>query len=241
MAGQGKINQLGGLFINGKPLPKPLRLKIIELARLGVRPSDISRQLRVSHGCVSKILNKFQETGSIEPGASPSFKRKELSQVILVKIEEYVQSQPDIFSWEVRDRLLRDKVCTKLSVPSLEAVSRVIKTCSSKINNQDTVTKTKHDSNEDNETETKKKKGPSFKGSFSISNILNLAGEEEEEDDNERGDDGSVSSDNESGMFFILFHHISLSHLFNSQPLSRSFLSYLDHFLAVFTVLFNLH
>lgn len=66
---QGGVNQLGGIFSNGKPLPFHVRLRILEMALCGYRPCDISRQLLVSHGCVSKILARFTETGSILPGA----------------------------------------------------------------------------------------------------------------------------------------------------------------------------
>lgn len=70
---QNGVNQLGGVFSNGKPLPFHIRLKILELALCGYRPCDISRQLLVSHGCVSKILARFTETGSILPGAIGKF------------------------------------------------------------------------------------------------------------------------------------------------------------------------
>uniref|UniRef100_A0A915IPK1 Paired domain-containing protein n=1 Tax=Romanomermis culicivorax TaxID=13658 RepID=A0A915IPK1_ROMCU len=37
----------------------PLREKIVELAKQGLKPCQISKQLRVSHGCVSKLLTRY--------------------------------------------------------------------------------------------------------------------------------------------------------------------------------------
>ncbi|KAM7540084.1 hypothetical protein Aperf_G00000043973 [Anoplocephala perfoliata] len=76
--GQGRINQLGGMFINGRPLPYKTRLRIVQMSRNGVRPCDISRQLKVSHGCVSKILQRFHETGSVSPGATGGARKNRL-------------------------------------------------------------------------------------------------------------------------------------------------------------------
>ncbi|XP_009887129.1 PREDICTED: paired box protein Pax-2 [Charadrius vociferus] len=66
-AGHGGVNQLGGVFVNGRPLPDVVRQRIVELAHQGVRPCDISRQLRVSHGCVSKILGRIIRTKVQQP------------------------------------------------------------------------------------------------------------------------------------------------------------------------------
>ncbi|XP_035025158.1 paired box protein Pax-3a isoform X2 [Hippoglossus stenolepis] len=93
--GQGRVNQLGGVFINGRPLPNHIRHKIVEMAHHGVRPCVISRQLRVSHGCVSKILCRYQETGSIRPGAIGGSKPKQTAAPeVDKKIEEYKSENP---------------------------------------------------------------------------------------------------------------------------------------------------
>ncbi|OXA52605.1 protein gooseberry [Folsomia candida] len=125
--GQGRMNQLGGVFINGRPLPNHIRLKIVEMAASGVRPCVISRQLRVSHGCVSKILNRYQETGSIRPGVIGGSKPRIAPPDVERRIEEYKQENPGIFSWEIRDRLVKEGLCDKNSAPSVSAISRLLR------------------------------------------------------------------------------------------------------------------
>ncbi|XP_072297525.1 paired box protein Pax-3a isoform X2 [Eucyclogobius newberryi] len=126
--GQGRVNQLGGVFINGRPLPNHIRHKIVEMAHHGIRPCVISRQLRVSHGCVSKILCRYQETGSIRPGAIGGSKPKQITTPeVDKKIEEYKRENPGMFSWEIRDKLLKDGVCDRNNVPSVSAISRIMR------------------------------------------------------------------------------------------------------------------
>ncbi|KAJ8976396.1 hypothetical protein NQ317_003946 [Molorchus minor] len=152
--GQGRVNQLGGVFINGRPLPNHIRLKIVEMAAAGIRPCVISRQLRVSHGCVSKILNRYQETGSIRPGVIGGSKPRVATQEVENRIEQLKKEQPGIFSWEIRDRLikmlgtdtvdnkevsksykevfkvfslLQEGICDKNSAPSVSSISRLLR------------------------------------------------------------------------------------------------------------------
>ncbi|XP_051934932.1 paired box protein Pax-3b isoform X2 [Hippocampus zosterae] len=125
--GQGRVNQLGGVFINGRPLPNHIRHKIVEMAHHGIRPCVISRQLRVSHGCVSKILCRYQETGSIRPGAIGGSKPKATTPDVEKRIEECKRENPGMFSWEIRDKLLKDGICHRDSVPSVSSISRVMR------------------------------------------------------------------------------------------------------------------
>ncbi|XP_037394622.1 paired box protein Pax-2a isoform X8 [Pygocentrus nattereri] len=134
-SGHGGVNQLGGVFVNGRPLPDVVRQRIVELAHQGVRPCDISRQLRVSHGCVSKILGSFQkdfmryyETGSIKPGVIGGSKPKVATPKVVDKIAEYKRQNPTMFAWEIRDRLLAEGVCDNDTVPSVSSINRIIRT-----------------------------------------------------------------------------------------------------------------
>ncbi|KYM91150.1 Paired box protein Pax-6 [Atta colombica] len=114
------VNQLGGVFVGGRPLPDSTRQKIVELAHSGARPCDISRILQVSNGCVSKILGRYYETGSIRPRAIGGSKPRVATAEVVSKISLYKSECPSIFAWEIRDRLLQEGVCTNDNIPSVK-------------------------------------------------------------------------------------------------------------------------
>uniref|UniRef100_A0A3Q1G612 Paired domain-containing protein n=1 Tax=Acanthochromis polyacanthus TaxID=80966 RepID=A0A3Q1G612_9TELE len=122
--GHGGVNQLGGVFINGRPLPHVVRKGIVELAQRGVRPCEISRRLRVSHGCVSKILSRYNETGSIKPGMIGGSKPKVATPRVVQRILHLKHDNPTMFAWEIRDRLMLERVCDHSSVPSISSINR---------------------------------------------------------------------------------------------------------------------
>ena len=121
------MNQLGGAYVNGKPLPKEIRLQIISLALQGLRPCDISRRLRITHGCISKLLSKYRKTGSIQPGGEGVGRPRVISPLIAQKIKQLANQQPGLYSWEIRDRLVQENICNRENVPSLSSISRLLK------------------------------------------------------------------------------------------------------------------
>ncbi|XP_059484509.1 paired box protein Pax-6 isoform X2 [Neocloeon triangulifer] len=126
-SGHSGINQLGGVYVNGRPLPDSTRQKIVELAHSGARPCDISRILQVSNGCVSKILGRYYETGSIKPRAIGGSKPRVATTPVVSKIADYKRECPSIFAWEIRDRLLSEGVCTNDNIPSVSSINRVLR------------------------------------------------------------------------------------------------------------------
>ncbi|ETN64799.1 paired box protein Pax-6 [Anopheles darlingi] len=126
-AGHSGVNQLGGIFVGGRPLPDSTRQRIVELAHAGARPCDISRILQVSNGCVSKILGRYYETGSIRPRAIGGSKPRVATPEVVSKISQFKNNCPNIFAWEIRDKLLNERICTPENIPSVSSINRVLR------------------------------------------------------------------------------------------------------------------
>ncbi|KHN76307.1 Protein gooseberry [Toxocara canis] len=68
-------NLYGRPYCPGRPLSMEDRGQIIELHMGGMKVNAISKQLCISHGCVSKIISRYRETGMLSPASSPEQRR----------------------------------------------------------------------------------------------------------------------------------------------------------------------
>lgn len=78
----------------------------------------------MSNGCVSKILGRYYETGSIRPRAIGGSKPRVATSDVVAKIAQYKRECPSIFAWEIRDRLLSEGACNNDNVPSVSNQKR---------------------------------------------------------------------------------------------------------------------
>ncbi|CAD5211893.1 unnamed protein product [Bursaphelenchus okinawaensis] len=126
--GQKRVNQLGGHYINGKPLPNAMRIAIVNMHNQGIKPCVISRQLKISHGAVSKILNRFNETGSVAPGQIGGNTRKRLIvQSVERQILEFKENNPNCSAVDIQQHLVSTGNCTRDTAPTVNSITRYLR------------------------------------------------------------------------------------------------------------------
>ncbi len=67
---------------------------------------------------------RYNETGSIRPGVIGGSKPKVATPRVVQTIQHLKHSNPTMFAWEIRDRLLLERVCDQESVPSISSINR---------------------------------------------------------------------------------------------------------------------
>ena len=70
------------------------------------------------------MYGRYNETGSILPGAIGGSKPRVTTPKVVNFIKELKMKDPGIFAWEIRDKLLADGICDKYNVPSVSSISR---------------------------------------------------------------------------------------------------------------------
>ena len=94
----GGLNQLVGMFVNGRPLPEVIRQCIVDMAHQGVQ-------------------------GSIKPGVIDGSKPKVATLKVVENIADCKRQNPTMFAWRIHDRLLAEGVCDGDTVPSVSTPS----------------------------------------------------------------------------------------------------------------------
>ncbi|XP_075413502.1 LOW QUALITY PROTEIN: paired box protein Pax-4 [Tenrec ecaudatus] len=125
--GISSVNQLGGLFVNGRPLPLDTRQQIVRLAISGMRPCDISRSLKVSNGCVSKILRRYYHTGALEAKGIGGSKPRLATPPVVARIAQLKGECPTLFAWEIQRQLCAEGLCPQDKTPSVSSINRVLR------------------------------------------------------------------------------------------------------------------
>ena len=72
--------------------------------------------------CILKtidVLQRYYEIGTIRPKAIGGSKPRVATDHVVGSIKRYKHECPTIFAWEIKERLVRENICTNETVPSV--------------------------------------------------------------------------------------------------------------------------
>ncbi|CAB3400994.1 unnamed protein product [Caenorhabditis bovis] len=118
-------NQLGRTYSPGLPLSMNEREEIVKLFQNGWKICDISKRLCVTHSCVSKILNRYRQTGSVKPKDA---KEGRTESPLVLAVKDYRSRLGMCRQSEIREQLIRDGICSRENAPSRSSINHILRT-----------------------------------------------------------------------------------------------------------------
>jgi paired box protein 3/7 len=82
---------------------------------------------------IDNLIFRYQETGSIKPGSTGGSKPRVATPDIEKQILDMQKENPGIFSWEIRDKLLKENIIERGCVPSVSSISRILRSNGEKL------------------------------------------------------------------------------------------------------------
>jgi hypothetical protein len=73
---------------------------------------------------INIICFRFNSTGSIKPGLIGGSKPKVATSSVIESITNYKLRNPNMFAWEIREKLISDNICTQDKAPSVSSINR---------------------------------------------------------------------------------------------------------------------
>ncbi|KAI6181722.1 Npax-2 [Aphelenchoides besseyi] len=110
-------NQLGRTYNPGLPLSLNERQHIVNLFTSGWKICDISKSMQITHS--------FRATGSVKPKDA---KESRLESPLVQTIRSYQARYGCSRQSEIRDLLIRNKVCTPDTAPSRSSINHILRT-----------------------------------------------------------------------------------------------------------------
>ncbi|MGH0121767.1 UNVERIFIED_CONTAM: hypothetical protein FKN15_075515 [Acipenser sinensis] len=160
------------------------------------------RMAALANGWSQEEKARYYETGSIKPGVIGGSKPKVATPKVVDKIAEYKRQNPTMFAWEIRDRLLAERVCDNDTVPSVSSINRIIRTKVQQPPNQQVSASTHNIASTVSVTQVSSLTSDSAGSSYSISGILGITSSA---DTNKRKRD-EVHEHNQGVSMLVNFH-----------------------------------